>query len=191
MYNSNLSKEQNEILKLIEKYGSLDISQIYALYAPKDRNSIDSMVNMLNAYKYINILNGHVLVPLGNSSMDLGALSCLWTMLKVSSCREDVIKSFAAAEPAFSYMIVDNKDSYIFVNITSTETVKIRAIQEKIEKEKRNKHFSTTYIFVTTDENVRDIIKETEFKDNVYVAMLNYNKETKVPDIKLLKKKAS
>ncbi len=191
MYNSNLSKEQNEILKLIEKYGSLDISQIYALYAPKDRNSIDSMVNMLNAYKYINILDGHVLVPLGNSSMNLGALSCIWAMLKVSSCRDDVIKSFSASEPAFSYMIVNNKDSYIFVNVTSAETVKIRAIQEKIEKEKKNKHFSTTYIFVTTDENVRDLIKETEFMDNVYVAMLNYDLKTKVPDIKLLIKKAS
>lgn len=191
MYKTNLSKEQNEILKLVDKYGSLDISQVYALYAPLDRSNIDSMVNMLNSYKYINIIDGHVLVPTGNTSMNLGALSCLWTMLKVSNSRKDVVESFAASEPAFSYMVVDNKDSYIFVNTTSNETIKIRAIQEKIEKEKKSKHFSTTYIFVTTDEEVRRIIKETDFKDIVYVAMLNYDKETKIPDVKILKKKAS
>lgn len=191
MYKTNLSEEQNEILKLVDKYGSLDISQVYALYAPLDRNNIDSMIKMLNSYKYIDIIDGHILVPAGNTSMNLGALSCLWTMLKVSNSKKDVVKSFAASEPAFSYMTVDNKDSYIFVNAASTETVKIRAIQEKIEKEKKNKHFSATYIFVTTDENIKNIIKETEFEDVVYVAMLNYDKETKIPDVKLLKKKAS
>lgn len=186
-----ISKEQNEILKLVEKYGSVDIAQVYALYEPLDRHNIDSMVNMLIAYKYIDIVDEHVLVPIGSKTINLGAISCLWAMIKVSTRKEDVVQSFNASEPAFSYMCVDNKDSYIFVNCNSNETVKIRAIQEKIEREKANKHFSTTYIFVTTDAKVQDVIKETQFKETVYVAVLTYNRQTKVPEIKLLKKNVS
>ena len=188
---NQISTEQNEVLRIVEKYGCLDISQVYILYDPLDRKSIDFMINMLISYKMLSVIDGHVLVPYGATSFESGALSCIWAMMKVSvNTRKELNESFPASEPTFSYMIVDNKDSYIFSYVTKAETVKIRAIQEKIAKDKSNKHFNSVYIFVTTDESLKDVIKETEFDSTVYIAFLTYNRDTKIPSVKLLKKKA-
>ncbi len=187
---NNLSDKQEEILSLLEKYNCLDISQVYAMYEPLDRTSVDKMVNMLIGQKYITILDGHILALAGNDKIDVSTLSCIWTMIQVSNERAEIIKSFPAAEPAFSYMVVNNKDSYLFVNATANDTVKIRAVQERIAKEKKQKNFNTTYIFVTTDDNVKKIVKETDFDSTVYVSMLTYDQKTKVPSIKMLRKKS-
>lgn len=188
---NQISNEQSEVLKIVEKYGCLDIAQVYILYDPLDRASIDFMVNMLVTYKMLSVIDGHVLVPYGETTFNSGALSCIWAMMKVSvNTRKEINESFPASEPTFSYMIVDNKDSYIFSYVTKNETVKIRAIQEKIEKDKANKHFNSIYIFVTTDETLKTVIKETDFGSTVYMALLTYNRETKIPTVKLLKKNA-
>ena len=178
-----ISEKQENILKLLEKYGCLDIAQVYALYEPLDRHSIDNMVNMMVSLKLINILDEHVLVLAGVNKFSLTALSCIWAMIHVSSSASDIEKSFQASEPAFSYMVVDNQDSYIFVSVTSVETIKVRAIQEKIERETRKKFkdkFSVKYIFVTTDDAVIDVIKNTDFDDIVYIAILKYDREVKL-----------
>lgn len=191
MSSVNLSKEQSEIKGLLEKYGCLDIAQAYALFDPLSRETVDSMIDMMVRTKIISIIDSHVLVLNGDTQISLNSLSCLWAMLKVSTNKDEVTHSFLASEPAFSYMIVGNQDSYIFVNVKADETVKVRAIQEKIEKGKKNKHFKDTYIFVTTDEKVKKVIKDTDFMSTVYIAYLNYDKKTKIPDVKLLKKSAA
>lgn len=185
----NLSKEQDEILKFLERYGCVDITQLYIILQPYTKDAIDRMIDMLVKVRKITIIDGHVVAPYGEKSIDLGAISCIWAMLKVCNNGDEILNSFNAAEPAFAFMTVENKDSYIFVNVKSDETYKIRAIQEKVAKSFKSKHFKDTYIFVTTDENVRSIIKDIDFENTIYVAILDYDRKTRVPEIKLLKKK--
>ena len=189
---NKLSAEQEAIMKILSNYGCMDMSQLYALYDQIDPSDIDMFARWLIKMKRVDLQDGRFLVLHESKGVfSQNALSCIWTMIKLSNSRDDVIGSFKASDPAFAYMTVDKKDSYFLVPVTAVDSVKIRAVQERVLKEHKSKHFRATYVFVSSDEAVRDRIKETDFPDDVYMALLKYDKETKIPEIKLLKKAGS
>ena len=186
---NTLSNEQQAVLKIVSTFGCMDIAQVYALYEPLDHKSCDMFINWLVHMKRLEIKDGRTLVLADNKSgVDLNAISCIWTMLKLRQDRKDVTDAFKASDPALAYMTVGGTDAYILVPVKGTETVKVRAVQEKIAQESKSKHFKATYVFITTDEEVKSVVKETEFDSTVLIALLNYNKDTRIPEIKTLKK---
>lgn len=189
---NKLSAEQEAILKLLSNYGCVDMSQLYAMYDQIDPNDVDMFVRWLIKMKRVDLQDGRFLtLHESKGAFSQNALSCIWTMIKLSNSRNDVIGSFKASDPAFAYMTVDNKDAYVLVPVTAVDSIKIRAIQEKVAKEHKSRHFRATYVFVSSDPEVRERIKEADFPDDVYMALLTYDKETKIPSIKLLKKAGS
>jgi len=108
---------------------------------------------------------------------------------EISSVAKSIFEYDPKGKAAFAYLSVENHDSYVLVPITSSETIKIRAIQEKISKEKKSKSFKANYVFVTSDADVKQLIKDSEFDDTVYLSFLNYDQKTRVPDIKIMVKK--
>ncbi len=187
-----LSKEHKEILSLVANFKCVDIYQLYELYnfiQPKTEEKVNMIVSILESKKYLQILNGRYLVPIEkHASIDNEAVSCIWTMLKLRSSKDDVARAYEAADPAFAFMTVANTDSYELVYIKAEETVKLRSVMEKIERYAKEPLFSSKFVFVTTDERVRDLIKKATFADTVYVALLQYDRETKIPTIDLKKK---
>ena len=188
---NRLSNEQEAILKILSNYGCMDIAHLYTLYDAIDNDDIDSFVKWLIKMKRIDIKDERFLVLKdSNGTVNQQALSCLWTMLKLTTNRYDIINSFKASDPAFAYLSVEGHDSYILVPITSSETIKVRAIQEKIAKEKKSKTFKASYVFITSDEEVKQLIKDSDFEDTVYVSYLAYDKKTRIPETKILVKRA-
>lgn len=191
---NSLSKEHKEILSLVSNFKCVDIYQLYELYnfiKPNTEEKVNMIVSILESKKYLQILNGRYLVPIEkNASINNEAVSCIWTMLKLRNDKDDVVKAYEAAEPAFAFMTVANKESYELAYINAEETVKLRAVMEKIERYAKEPLFASKFVFVATDPAVIDLIKKATFADTVWIALLDYDKETKIPTIQIKKKTA-
>lgn len=177
------TKEQQEILNLVSKFGCLDIEQIKVLMEPYEEKTVNLLVNTLIKNHILSVVERNdktYIVPFGNEkAFDYSQIACVWVMMEMSTSKDEIKEAMKAEAPAAFYFTSNRRESFEIMYVNSDNLFKLNIIQEryKMRSKQKSRALVDNYTILVVGN------KENNDKENMEIINTIYNYELEFPFI--------
>lgn len=188
---TKLVKEQEQILKIVSKYGCISIDQLEQILSTCPKKMTEMMVTQLAKRQYLEIVNGMYIVCYGHKdSFNKNTIDAIWTMLKLTRHPEDLCYVMQASNPVNYIFTAENKEMFEILTLNPTNVHFLSLLESKYQdRQAKSKHpLNSWYVFIVRNQETVKLIKEYDVSFPFIVAQLEDEVHTVRPNIRLLKK---
>lgn len=185
---ANLQKEQKKVIDFISKFGCADIRQVYNMLGDLDRTDAKMVVSSLIKKNTLEIVREKYLILKGSGKkIDMDIINCIWVMSHLTHNPLEMQNALLAQHPSKLFFVADEMNSFELIPVTETKISNLQTAEVKYNavKNRDGKHW---FMFVITDLNLIDIIKEYQLNFPFAVAILKYPEDGSRPNITIKKK---